>query len=92
MKNDYLTDLLARLFDRFKIANPKGAAAVLVLLGTVLYVSEQGSLFGLFSIPDWLGSILTWVAFIFAAVTGSRTTRYLSAGKVNLNARNNRAA
>ena len=74
---DFLTQLLAGLFDRFKAKNPTVAAILLLFLGTLLYFADQGTLLGLFSLPTWAASALQAVAAFLLAVTGSRTYNYL---------------
>jgi hypothetical protein len=78
MKNDLLTRLLAGLFETFKTKNPKLAALIILLLGAVQYVANQGGVLGVFSLPEWLASGLDVVSWILAALVGSSTFNFLS--------------
>lgn len=75
---DFLTQFLASIFDKFKIANPKVAAIVLFLLSVLVTTSNQGVVFGIFSAPVWLVTAVKFVSAFLLAVTGSRTVRWLN--------------
>lgn len=74
---DFITQLLAKLFETFKTKNPKAAAAILILVGTILYFASQGTLLGLFVLPTWAAQVITWISGFILAVTGSSTYNYL---------------
>jgi len=71
---DFITNILAQLFDSFKAKNPKIAAIILFVLGAVIYAANNG-------LPELIGvdlsKVVEWVAFVLAALTGSRTTSFL---------------
>ena len=71
---DFVTNLLAKLFDSFKAKNPKVAAIILFVLGAVIYAANNG-------LPELIGVDLSkaveWIAFVLAALQGSRTTTIL---------------
>lgn len=77
MNTDFLTRLLAGIFETFKTKNPKLAALILLLLSVVQYVAEQGSAFGLFLLPDWLAQGLSIVSWVLTALVGTSTFAYL---------------
>jgi hypothetical protein len=71
---NYLNEILAKLFDSFKAKNPTLAAIIIMLLGVVLYLSENG-------LPELIGNDLNAVvqvaSFLLAALQGSRTSSIL---------------
>lgn len=75
---EFLVQLLAKLFAGFKLKNPVAAAAVLLLLSVITYTASQGSLLGLYALPEWARPVLTFVGLFLTAVTGSQTYQYLS--------------
>lgn len=76
---DFLTQLLARLFEQFKLKSPRVAALVLLALMTVAYFAEQATFLGVLQLPTWAAEGLKWVALFLLAVSGSRTTAFLPA-------------
>lgn len=72
---DFLTQILAKLFDSFKANNPKVAAIIIFVLGVFLYAAQNG-------LPELAGmdmdKIVQWIVFILAALQGSRTTGILN--------------
>jgi hypothetical protein len=69
-----INSILAKLFDNFKAKNPQLAGFVILLLGTVIYLSENG-------LPELIGAdlsvVVKWVSVALVALTGSRTTNIL---------------
>ena len=69
-----INSILAKLFDSFKAKNPQLAGFVILLLGTVIYLSENG-------LPELIGAdlsvVVKWVSVVLVALTGSRTTNIL---------------
>jgi hypothetical protein len=72
--NDFLTGLLVNLWDKFKAKNAKLATLIVLILGTVLYFADQGTLLGVITIPAGVASVLKWLATALLALQGSRTT------------------
>lgn len=72
---EFLTGILAKLFDSFKASNPKTAAFLILIFGGIIWLSENG-------LQELIGTDLSvyvkWVAFLLAALQGSRTTYILS--------------
>ena len=70
----FLNEILAKLFDNFKAKNPTLATVIILLLGVVLYLSENG-------LPELIGNdlntVVQVVSFLLAALQGSRTTEIL---------------
>jgi hypothetical protein len=71
----YLNEFLARIFDNFKAANPKLAAVIILLLGSVIFWAENG-------LGDLIGfdmaKIVEYVAIALGFLTGSRTSKVLA--------------
>lgn len=76
---DFLTQILARLFDKFKVDHPKQAAIVLLVLVSFVFFADQGTFLGVFTLPAWAAEAIKWVSVITAALSGSRTVQYLPA-------------
>lgn len=72
--NDFLTGLLVNLWDKFKAKNAKLATLIVLLLGTVLYFADQGTLLGVINLPQGVSEALKWLATALLALQGSRTT------------------
>lgn len=72
---DFLTNILAGLFDKFKAGNPKLAAFIMLLLGSIIYWVDNGlgAIIGVDLLP-----YAKWVSVILLALQGSRTTGYLA--------------
>ncbi len=80
---DFLTKILAQLFDTFKANNPKVAAIIILVLMTIIGFADQGSMLGLFSLPGWAAETLKWVSTVILAIVGSRTAKYLTLNEAN---------
>lgn len=76
--NDFLTSLLANLWDKFKVKNAKLATLIVLFLGTLVYFADQGTLLGIFDLPDWAAVAIQWVGTFLGFITGSRTTADLN--------------
>lgn len=72
---NFINEILAQLFDSFKSKNPKLAAVLILVFGGLIWFADNG-------LGDLIGQDLTpyvkWIAFILAALQGSRTTFILS--------------
>lgn len=75
---EFLIRWLASLFETFKLKSPVVAGIILLVLSAVVVTVDQGTVLGLFTLPVWLGEVLRYVALFLVAVTGSRTSRYLT--------------
>jgi hypothetical protein len=75
---DFITKILAQLFEKFKTGSPKLAAVIILLLGSVIFWAENG-------LGDLIGydlsEITKWVAIVLGMLTGSHTTKLLEAEK-----------
>lgn len=75
---DTINLILAKLFDQFKTANPKIAAIVILVLGTLIYWSQNG-------LGDLIGvnlaEVVKWASIVLGFLTGSRTTAILAGEK-----------
>lgn len=79
--NDFITKLLAQLFDAFKAKNPKVAAVLILVLVTLINFAEQGTMLGLLSLPQWAAETVKWVSLILLGIMGSRTSQILATSK-----------
>lgn len=66
---DFIIQFIAKFFRNFRVKNPLVASIVLLLLATGSYTAAQGSLYGLFALPEWAGTVLSYVGLFLTAVT-----------------------
>lgn len=75
---DFITKLLAQLFDKFKTASPKLAAFIILFLGSIIFWAENG-------LGDLIGydlAVITkWIGIVLAMLTGSHTSELLAKEK-----------
>lgn len=74
----FLTGLLVNLWDKFKAKNAKVATLIVLALGTLVYFADQGSLLGIFTLPEWAASAIQWLGTFLLALQGSRTSADLA--------------
>ena len=74
---DFIVRFLATLFAKFKIKNPVVAAVVLTLLASAVATVQNGALYGLFPVPEWAETAITYMGLFLTAVSGSQTYQYL---------------
>lgn len=67
---DFFTDLLARLFETFRIKNPIVAGVVLLILGAFVHTANQGTALGLFVLPEWVAGTVQFISTVLLALTG----------------------
>lgn len=72
--NDFLTALLVNLWDKFKVKNAKVATIVALVLGTLVYFADQGTLLGIIDLPKWAADALEFLGTFVGFITGARTT------------------
>ena len=82
MKFDFLVTIFASVFAKFKQKNPVVAGFIALFLMVVIYTASQGTLLGVFSIPEWAAEILQGLSTVLLAVNGSSTSAYLPPGRV----------
>lgn len=75
--NDFILKLLVGLWDRFKAKNATVATVIVLALGTLVYFADQGTLLGVFTLPEWAANALEFLGTLLIALTGSRTTEDL---------------
>jgi hypothetical protein len=75
---DFLVNLLVNLWDKFKAKNAKVATLIVVVLGTLVYFADQGTLAGLITLPDWAATAIQWIGTLLLALQGSRTSADLA--------------
>ncbi len=76
---DFLVNLLVNLWDKFKAKNAKVATAIVLVLMTLVYFADQGSLAGLISLPAWAATAIQWLGTVLLALQGARTSADLAA-------------
>ena len=74
----FLVNLLVNLWDKFKAKNAKVATLIVVVLGTLVYFADQGTLAGLITLPDWAATAIQWIGTLLLALQGSRTSADLA--------------
>jgi hypothetical protein len=79
MNNDFITQILARLFDSFKAKNPKIAAIIVTALLMIITGLENG-LGSYLGISEIVESVIQWITYILLALQGSRTSNILAEG------------
>lgn len=67
---DFFTDLLARLFETFRIKNPIVAGVALLILGAIVHTANQGTALGLFVLPEWAAGAVQFISTVLLALTG----------------------
>lgn len=76
--DSFLSKILAGFFEKFKTKNPTLAGVILLVLGTVIYLADNGlgELIG----KD-LSEVVKWVGIALAALTGAHTSHITTAKK-----------
>lgn len=75
---NFLLPILVNLWDKFKAKNAKVATLIVLVLGTIVYFADQGTLLGIFALPEWLASTIQWLGTVLLALQGSRTSADLA--------------
>lgn len=75
---EFLVNLLVNLWDKFKAKNAQVATLIVLVLGTLVYFADQGTLLGLFALPAWAATAIQWLGTVLLALQGSRTSAYLA--------------
>jgi len=78
---DFITTFFAGLFAKFKQSNPAVAGIIALVLFTVVHFADQGSLLGVFSLPEWLAEAVKWVGSVALALNGASTSQYVNSNK-----------
>lgn len=71
---EFLVNLLVNLWDKFKAKNAQLATLIVVVLGTLVYFADQGTLAGLVVLPEWAATAIQWLGTLLLALQGSRTS------------------
>lgn len=74
-----INQILAFFFDRLKASSPVVATIILAVLAGLYAVANAlpASI-----LPEWGQQVVEWIIIIYAAVSGTRTTRFIQ-GKKN---------
>ena len=81
MLPDFLVNLLVNLWDKFKAKNAKVATLIVLVLGTLVYFADQGTLAGIIALPEWAATAIQWLGTLLLALQGSRTSADLAKQK-----------
>lgn len=76
--NDFIIGLILKVWDTFKIKNPKIAAVVILALGAVVYFANQGTLLGLFILPEWASGVLQFLGTLLGFLIAPHTENALA--------------
>lgn len=72
---DFITKILAQFFEKFKTANPKLAAVIILVLTSLVFWAENG-------LGEIIGydfsEVVKWVSIILGMLTGSHTSAILA--------------
>lgn len=74
----FIIDLLVKLWDKFKAANAQTATLIVLILGTLVYFADQGTLAGFITLPEWAATAIQWLGTLLLALQGSRTSADLA--------------
>lgn len=72
-----LNKILALLFDKFKQNSPTTAAFLLLCLGVIQFTVTDALQLGI-NVPEWAPKAVEIVTFVLAALTGSRTFKFIA--------------
>lgn len=75
---EFLVNLLVNLWDKFKAKNAQTATLIVVVLGTLVYFADQGTLAGIITLPEWTATAIQWLGTLLLALQGSRTSADLA--------------
>ena len=76
--NEFLIGLILKVWDTFKIKNPKVAAALALFLGAVVYFATQGTLLGIFTLPSWASGLVQFLATLSGFLIAPHTENALA--------------
>ncbi len=75
---DFITRFLAELIEKFKVANPKTFAVLALILLVLIYGAQQGSLLGVWDMPEQISDLIKWIGPFLATLLGTSTFKFLS--------------
>jgi len=76
--NSFIIGLILKLWDTFKIKNPKVAALVMIALGAIVYFANQGTLLGLITLPPWAAGAVQFIATLLGFLSAPHTENALA--------------
>jgi len=74
-----LNQVLAFLFDKLKASSPIAATITLAILGGLYAIANA---LPATILPEWGQQIVEWIVIIYAALSGSRTSRFIQKAEV----------
>lgn len=77
--NEFITKFLAEFLERFKTSNPKTFAVSALVVLTLTYSAQQGTLLGLYTLPEAVAAFIKWVGPFVGTVISTSTFNFLSA-------------
>ena len=75
--SEQLNQIIAKILENFRQKNPKLYAVLFVVLLTAIYFAQQGTLFGLFKLPDLIAKAVSWVSIILGFLSSSQVFNFL---------------
>ena len=77
---NYLVQIFAGIFARFKQKNPAVAGIIALASMGVIYTADQGTALGVFALPEWAADAVKWLGTIVLAVNGASTHQFENIG------------
>jgi hypothetical protein len=74
-KMDFISKILAQIFEKFKQSNPVVASIIALVMIVTVYTAEQGTLLGVFELPIWASDTLKWISTIVLALNGTKAVQ-----------------
>ena len=76
--NNLIIGLILKVWDTFKIKNPKIAAVALLALGAIVYFANQGTLLGIFELPSWASGVVQFLGTLLGFLMAPHTENALA--------------
>lgn len=77
---NYLVQVFAGIFARFKQKNPAVAGIIALVCLAVVYTADQGTALGVFALPQWAADAVKWLGTIVLTVNGASTHQFENIG------------
>lgn len=77
IQTDWLTQMLAGFLNSFKAKSPKLFAIIALVLLSVNFTADQGTLLGVFQIPEVVAFWIDKVTTLLGVVLGAHTFNFL---------------
>lgn len=74
-----INQILAFFFDKLKASSPVVATVILAILAGLYAIANA---LPASVLPDWGQNVIEWIIIVYAAVSGTRTSRFIGDKKV----------